>query len=900
MLKDLLFRLRSLFRSHAAEGELDEELRFHLEKQAELYVNAGVAPDEARRRAAVEFGGFAQTKEHCREAWGIALVSTIWQDVKYGVRMLARTPAFTAVAVASLALGIGANTAIFSILDQALVRNLPVKDPERLVVFRSPGVNPGMDRNSGWKMSFSYPKFVDFRDRSGVFDGVFARFATPGSLTYERQSERVNVELVSGSYFNVLGVSAAAGRLIGEGDDITPMAHPVAVLSYDYWMRRFGGDASIVGRKIILSDAAMTVVGVSARGFKGVERGESYDVRVPMMMKDAFTPQWRGLDERFWAWLNIFARLKPGMTHQQATAAANVFYGQVLSDEARQLRGPWAAQRDEFVKRRLELLPAGRGNTVRLQGFREEMTVLMAMAGLVVLIACVNIASLLMARTAARQREMAVRLALGAGRGRITRQLMIESLLLAGAGGVFGLLLATVAAKPILTLIWSEDALRIISTAPDARVLAFTMGVTLLTALLFGIAPALQPARAGLMRTLKTETNVSAGRGQVCFRKVLVSVQVALCVWLAVAAGLFARTLANLRHVDLGFRTENLLRFGIDPTLTGYSNEEGLRRCFRIRDRAAALPGVVSASFSSYGILGGGINIMRYDIPGFEDAPPDEKMVFELGVSPEYFESLGQRLMAGRSFVRSDADAVRTVIVNQAFARKYFKRSSPVGRRIRWSFDRKSEFEVVGVVHDEKYMDMRAEPGPFVYRPVPYTGAVTFYVRAQRNPEALLAAISREVQAEAPGVPLYDVTTMQKHVDNALRQERMVAALSAAFGVLATLLAAIGLYGVMAYVVTRRTREIGIRVALGARRTRVLSMVMSEAGVVVAAGLCIGVPGALMLSRFVQSQLYGVKANDPATIFAAGLLVTAVAGAAGVLPARRASRIDPVRALRYE
>ncbi len=395
-------------------------------------------------------------------------------------------------------------------------------------------------------------------------------------------------------------------------------------------------------------------------------------------------------------------------------------------------------------------------------------------------------------------------------------------------------------------------------------------------------------------------TNVSASRGQVRFRKILVSVQVALCVWLAVAAGLFARTLANLENVDLGFRTENLLRFGIDPTLTGYNNEEGLRRCFRIRDRLTALPGVLSASFSSYGILGGGINIMRYDIPGFEDASPDEKMVYELGVSPGYFESLGQKLIAGRSFVKSDADAVRTVIVNQAFARKYFNGRSPVGQRIRWSFDRNSGFAIVGMVQDERYMDMRAEPGPFVYRPVPWAGAVTFYVRARHNPENLVAAIRREVQAEAPGVPLYRVTTMQKHVGNALQQERMIATLSAAFGLLATLLAAIGLYGVMAYVVTRRTREIGIRLALGAKRARVLSLVMSEVGVVIAAGLCIGVPGALMLSRYVQSQLYGIRPNDPATVAAAAFVVTAVAAVVGLLPARRASRIDPVRALRYE
>jgi len=894
--------LRPLFRRSAVEREMDAELRFHYQRLVEDFLRQGMAPPEARRRARLEFGGLEQIKDDARESRRAEIADRFARWLRSAARTLAKSPGFTVVAVVTLALGIGANTVIFSILDQAILRSMPVKDPQRLVVFRSKGVNPGMDRSSERKLSFSYPKYLDFRDRCTVFQGVAARFAADGSLLENGSTERVDVDLVSGNFFALLGVRAAAGRLIAPTDDRTPMGHPVAVLSDSYWRQRFGGDPSIAGRQVTMNGLRMTVIGVSAVGFNGVERGANVDVWVPMMMKDLFTPDWAGgFDRRDWAWLNIIARLRPKTSLRQAEEGANLFYRQVLQDEAGKLtQGAWAAQRDEFLKRRLDLLPGGGGIMAGVDAARSFLVELMAMAGIVLLIACVNLAGLLMARTAARQRELAIRLALGAGRMGVARQLLGENLLLALAGGAAGVLVAAAVERPVLRFLVDGDSVNFFSDAPDLRVLAFSLLATTFTAAILALAPVFQIRRTQLAGVLRTETGASPSRSQVRFRKALVAVQLSFCVWLMIAAGLFARSLARLKAVDLGFRKENLISFGMNPRMGGMNASASLQACQRVKNALAATPGVAAVAWSDYGVMTGGIDISRLDIDGYQPASPTDTEVYELLVTPGYLSALGLQLQAGRDFTDADLPRGDVVLVNETFARHYCQGRSPVGLRVRNALHKKMEFGIVGMVRDQKYFSPRQTVEPMIYKPVPYAGDVTYYVRTGQAPAGLTATIRKVVEQQAPGVPVYRMQTMTESVDLRLGTDRQMSGLASFFGLLATVLAAIGLYGVMAYTVARRTREIGIRMALGAARRDVLRMVVGEAGVLIAIGLAIGLPSGLALAQLVRSQLFGVTPLDPVAVAGAALVVTAVALVSGYLPARRATAVDPVRALRWE
>jgi predicted permease len=892
--------LRPFLRRSAVEREMDAELRFHQERMAEDLVKEGLSPEEARRRVRIEFGGVEKIKDEAREARIAGYVERAWRGFRMAARNLAGSPGFTAVAIVTLTLGIGVNTLLFSLLDQLLLRNLPVPDPQRLVVFHGNFTTPGMYRANERLMSFSWPKYRDFRDRSEVFSGVAARFEIQGTLEFQGAAENVEVELVSGNYFDVLGARPLIGRVIGGEDNRGSMGHPLVVLGYAYWQRRFGGDPAIVGQKVHVNGMAMTVIGVSARGFHSIDRGKEVDLRIPMAMRDLLTPGWPRLGDRFSAWLNIVARVKPGVSLRQAEAAANVTYRQVLEEEAKSLP-PTFTRRNEFLRDHLDLLPAAGGMMDRMGDQKAYFVELMAIAAVVLLIGCVNLAALVLARTAARGRELAIRLALGAGRMGVMRQLVAENAMLAIAGGSSGILLAIVLVRPAARFLISADAGELIDAPLDWRVLLFGLAVSIVTALIFALAPALQLNRTELADVLKSGSGSSSSRGQVRLRKGMVAVQLAFCVWLMIGAGLFARSLAQMKSVDLGFSKERLITFQFNPFQSGYKSDQGLAAYRRVTAALSALPGVDSVACSNYGVLTGNINMMNLDIEGYRPPPPDPfaREVRELVVTPGYFRTVNTKLVAGREFLPADLQPpLHTAIVNREFARQYFVGQNPIGRHFAWAGPNHPRFEIVGVVEDHHYYGPASAVKPFYYLPSEILNS--YYVRTSLPAEALLSVVRRTVEQQAPGVPIDHLRTMEDFFNSTIGDKSRIATLASFFGLVATLLAAVGLYGVMAFTVARRTREIGVRMALGAGRANVLRMVLREAGVLIAAGLAVGLPTSIVLARLVRAQLFQVSPIDARATVAAAVLVSATCLVAGLVPAWRAMRIEPMRALRWE
>ena len=834
-------------------------------------------------------------------------MANLLADLRYSLRGIRRNPLFATVAILSLALGIGANTAIFTLMDQLMLRELPVRDPDQLVMLYQRGMHNGS--NMGDRMH-SYPMYRDFQQKAAPFSQVLCRRLIAASLSVDNQTERVAAEMVSGNYFEMLGVKAAAGRVFSsQEDDRTYMGHPSAVLSYDYWVTRFAGDQKIIGRKILVNNYPMTVVGVSARGFNGIDPVRSPQIRVPILMKEAMAPDWFWLrvEDRRSRWVQVFARLKPGYTAESAQPALQGLFRQLREYE---LTLPAAAKwsqylRDRFLQGTIHVQAAKTGYSQTRNSFSKALVVLMSMVGLVLLIACANVANLLIARAVARQKEIAVRLSIGASRGRLIRQLLVESLVLSLAGGAAGILLAMGLTRVLLATVPSEGNPLLLSAEPDARILGFTLALTLLTGLVFGLVPALRASRPDLFTTLKDAVGNLAGSGGTLFlRKGLVMAQVVLSFLLLFGAGLFARSLQNLKATDTGFREmDNLVTFQLSPALSGYTAERSANLIAELLDRIRAIPGVKSAGQASVPLLAGSEWDSSIAVEGHKAADGEDMQAFMNSLSPGYFATMGIPVLEGRDFERRDIGKdSRVAIVNEKFARHYFRSKPAVGRRLGLGGgpDAKLDIEIIGVVADSLYEGPREGVRRQMFVPHWGNNSVTFYVRAALGSEQAYGAIRNEVRRIDASMPIFEMKTLAAQLDETLLTERLIAMLSAGFGLLATLLAAVGLYGVMAYIVARRTKELGVRMALGAQPSEVLWLVMREVLLLLALGLALSLPIAYFLGRLVEAQLYGVKAADPWTAGLAMAVLISVATIAGLVPARRASRIDPILALRYE
>jgi predicted permease len=833
-------------------------------------------------------------------------MTTVLADLRYALRAARRAPLFAVVAVLSLALGIGANTAIFTILDQLMLRSLPVADPGSLVMLHQQGFHSGS--NSGPRMH-SYPLYRDFQQRGEPLAEVACRRLASASVSIGNRTERAQVEAVSGNYFTMLGVKPAAGRVFSsEEDDRVYQGHPVVVLSHDYWRTRFASDRAAVGSKILVNNYPMTIVGVAAEGFHGLDPVESPHMWAPILMKPSVFPEmgWVDMENRRSRWVQVFARLKPGHTEETARAALQPLFIQIRQHE---LTLPGARfftpyTRERFLQGTIQVERAAAGYSRARNSFSSALVVLMSMVALVLLIACANVANLLIARAFARQKEIAVRLSMGATRGRLMRQLLVESMTLAVAGGVVGVGLAVALTRALIAMVPAEGSPLLIRAEPDLRILGFTFALTLATGVVFGLVPALRASRPDLWTTLKDEAGSIAGTGSLFLRKGLVAAQVALSFLLLFGAGLFVRSLQNLRGADTGFRElDNLVQFRVSPSLSGYDGARGTQFYSSLIESIRAVPGVKAAGAARVSLLSGDEWDNTMSVEGHTAKEGEDMQAYMNSISPGYFQAMGVPLLEGRDFDRRDVRPNNKVaIVNRRFARHFFGERTAVGRFIGngGGPNTKLDIEIVGVAQDTLYEGPREGVRRQVFIPNLGNGSSTIYVRVAMESTAAHAAIRRSVAALDAGMPVYGMKTLAAQLDQQLLTERLVGALSAGFGMLATVLAAIGLYGVMAFVVGRRTREMGVRLALGARPGAVVWLVMREVVALVAIGLAVGLPSALALGRLVSTQLFGVQPSDPAVAVASMALLVVVSGVAGLIPANRAGRIDPILALRYE
>jgi predicted permease len=832
-------------------------------------------------------------------------MTSLWPDLRFSLRAIRRSPLFASVAILSLALGIGANTAIFSLMDQLMLRKLPIKNPDQLVMLYQRGAHNG--NNMGGRMH-SYPIYQDFQQKAPPFSEVLCRRLGSASVSVENQTERITLEMVSGNFFSMLGVSAATGRVFNSHDDDRVfLGHPVAVLSYDYWDTRFARDPHVVGKKILVNNYPMTIVGVSAAGFAGIDPAESPQIRVPILMEPVMVPEWSWMQpgDRRTRWVQVFARLKPGYTVESARAPLQGLFHQIREYEMTlpAAKGWSAYSRDQFMRGTIHIESAATGYSDLRNNFSTALIVLMCMVGLVLLIACANVANLLIARAFARQKEIAVRLSLGASRRQLVRQLLVESMVLSFAGGMAGVLLAIAMTRGLLALVPSEGNPLLIRAQPDLRILTFTLALTFLTGLIFGLVPAMRASRPDLWTTLKDAVGSIAGSGGSLFlRKGLVTAQVALSFLLLFGAGLFVRSLQNLKSVDTGFRDlDNLITFQVSPALSGYDAPRTVHFYDELLTQIRSVPGVKSAALASVPLLHGDEWDSQTMVEGYQAKDGEDMQAFMNSISPGYFQTMGTPLKEGRDFDRRDmTEDAKVAIVNEHFARHFFGAKSAIGRHLGRGGPGKFETEIVGVVADSLYEGPREGVRRQVFVPNWGNGGVAFYVRAGLGSRSAYASLRNEVKKLDASMPIYELKTLGGQLDETLLTERLIALLSAGFGLLATLLAALGLYGVMAFVVARRTKELGVRMALGAQASSVIWLVMRDVLLLLVLGLAVGIPAAIGLGRFVATQLYGIKANDPSIAGASMIVLIVVAALAGFIPARRASRIDPILALRYE
>jgi predicted permease len=842
------------------------------------------------------------------------------RDVRFAFRMLRQNRAFAAVAILSLALGIGANTAIFTLIDTVILRSLPVQKPEQLVVLARYPEKPST--------GFNYPDYVYLRDHNQSFAGLIASSGGGSPVAFRvpqeganANSELVALTMVSGNYFEVLGVGSAVGRLFTPADNQTEGASPYAVLSHDFWQRRFAGNPNVLGRGITINGSPFTIIGVAQAGFTGTAVGNSPEVYVPIMMIRQVNRNVRQWNTRHYWWLTLLARLKPGFTLQAATPEMEVLCRQIDVNDPERRPAP-AYDKDAEKRDRGTLLPGSGGYSGFRNQVQKPLTVLMVVVGLVLLIGCANVANLLLARAAARRKEIAIRLAVGAGRGRLIGQLVVETVVVSVLGGIAGLVFSWWGARILLNLMPRRVLPLAVDVTPDWRVLSFAFAVSLLTGLICGLLPAIAASRPNLVSALKNET-AAAARHRFDVRRALVAGQVAISLLLLIGAGLFVRSLRNLETLNPGFLRENVLIVSLDPARSGYKGQRLRDYYDRLLDRVQAMPEVRAASLAEITPLAGSRWNGDVSFEGYQWKPKERPYVDLNVVSSRYFETLGIPLVLGRDFRAEDnppftpdpVDKPRgneepmppprpVAIVNETVAKHFYPNESPLGKRFTMGdkFKMENTFEIIGVVKDVKYFGIRAATESMIYLPNWRLGAEsrTLCVRTAANPERLTTAIRREAGALDPTIPVIQTLTLAQQYDNNISQERIVTTLCGFFGVLALLLAAIGLYGVMAQSVSRRVREIGIRMALGAQRGEILRLILRETALVIAIGALIGLPAAIAATRLVASFLYGLTPQDPLSIAASTVVLIAITALAGYVPARRATKVDPMVALRYE
>ena len=844
-----------------------------------------------------------------------AWTETLWKDLRYAGRQFARNPLFTLVAVASLAIGIGANTAIFSVLNAVMLKSLPVRDPQTLVMLTDPndtGVNSGL--STGERGMLTYAEFTQIRDHSTTLASLCA-----AQSEMDRQqvkiaggsAEEARSKLVSEDYFSVLGVEPAIGRVF-HGDEAKGVGQdPYAVISYDYWQKRFGGNVSVLGTPIKMLGATVTVIGVTAPGFTGESVGEKPDFWVPMMMQPVVMPGRDWLHEDLSQniekvmWLQVFGRLQPGVTQSRAQTEIDVLFRGMIENGYPATLDP--ETRKQALDQRIKLRDARTGAFGGREDFKQQLLVLLGASVVVLLIACINVANLLLARATARGKEVGVRLSIGASRKRLVRQFLTESLVLSALGGIAGLLLAWGASRALVVLLSERREDFTLAPGLDWRVLGFTVAVTFLTGIIFGLVPALRGTRVNLNDTLRDSGRVTASGGRLNLAKGLVIVQVALSMLLVAGAGLFLRTLWNLQSVGLGYQKEHVLIVSLDGPSAGYKGPQLTNLWHDLTDRLRALPGVQGATYSQNGLFSGSESADELDVEGFTPSKNDEKFSRFDSVGPQYFSTVGIPLLLGRDIGQQDTAASPHVcVINEAFAKLFFKDRSPIGRHITEKFgDKKNMMEVVGVAKNARDHRLRGDVPPRFYIPADQgmdgpNEFARFEIRTAGDPEQMIATVRKTILGVNENLPIGSARPLVESVDRTNAQPRMVARLCSIFGVMALLLAATGLYGVLSYGVARRTNEIGIRMALGAGKGRVIQMILRETGVMIAIGVVAGVIFTAIGVQLVKSSLYGLSALDPSAVAVSVAILVLVALVAGYIPAARAARVNPTQALRHE
>jgi predicted permease len=910
-------RILNWFRQRKLEDDLDRELQYHIDRRVTDLIKSGLPEREARRQVTLELGGETE-REQVRDIWLNRWLRDFVHDLRFSARSILRSPSLTATAVLSLALGIGATTALYSPIDQILLRALPVDHPEQLVLFNWNGEQ--LAETFGSYNLMSYPICRDLQQQKQFFDGVFCRATTTINFSTGEQPRLTAAELVSGTYFSVLGVNPALGRLLTIDDDQVPGSSPVVVLSYDFWQHQFGGAQDIVGRKVLVNQHPMTVVGVASPTFHGIDVGEVPSVWIPAVMSAQTIPGFATMLDRRTRWMQILGRLKQNVSLAEAKTGLQPWFKAMLDEDTRRTNFSRfsAEQRQRFLESTLDLRPAPEGFSFLRRELSRPLWVLFVATAVLLALACLNVAGLFLARGSARHREITTKLALGASRGRIGRQLLTDSLLLSFAGGLVGIMLAPIAIRALIAFLPHNTAANDLHANVDTHLLLFAFLVSLVTGFLAGCAPALQAGRQSLDSSLRERGGTPSGG--LALRRAIVTAQIAFTLILVIAAGLFVRTLSGLLVKGPGFDTSSLISFGVKPALSGYSGDEESRLIRRITEGLRNSSSIQGSAIAHDQLLLGGVwaNSLTIQAPSIQSGERfiTDREVQLNAVSPGFFATLGARIVAGRDFNDHDAlDVIaanqsmpvsqsgqRAVIVNEAFVKRYFGGRNPLGARVAMGSapDAKPDSEIVGVVENMSYRNVR-EQWEQAYFPVgTEMSGSNFYVRFRGTPESAFRSIRAILQNADPTLPISYFRTLDEQIDRSLNTERMLATLTSSFGTVALLLSLVGLYGVISFAVTQRTREIGIRMALGATRLSTIWLLLRDALAMIGGGTAIALTCVWALGRLVESQLYDVKPTDPVTIFVATLILCSTALSAALIPARRASAVNPTEALRFE